>query len=1156
MRKIWSSAVIVIVALGLAAWAIAANKLRMGKDLAGGVSLVYAVNIAPGENAQEVLNSTIDVLKRRVDPDGLMEITMMAQGNDRIEIAMPLPSKEVKAVKKQFEDALAQLGRGALNQARVDAFVKSAPAERAAQIETLSAGSESRRDLLMKAAVAWDESRVKRAAYDAEADPARKDAMVSEVSSAELAYDQARNSAIRGSISADEVRAVVNASKKERVIADKKTSTTLPSAQKVAADRLRAAHPESEADIDRILGLYAAYDSQRTTLDDPQDLIRMLRGAGVLSFRITVKPGEYAGEERAREELLERGPQNLTDKAVKWCRVNDIQQWINSVQEAQAFQENPDYARQFFGFMGHVGEAYAGDYYLLCYDTRDARLTTAEGNWRVSRAYRTADTFGRSAIGFEMDPTGSVLLGKLTEPHIGDHMGVLLDEEVYTAPVLNGAISSRGTIEGSFTEEEIQYIVRVLAGGSLRAKLSPEPISVNAVGPELGADNLQLGLKAGVYSLVLVAGFMLVYYFSAGMVAVVALFVNSLMIVGAMALSQAAFTLPGIAGLILTFGMAVDSNVLIFERMREEMQKGADLRTAVRVGFDRALSSIVDGNVTNLIVCVVLYYLGTTEIRGFAITMGIGVVSTLFAALVVSRVVFDAGVALGWRRMSMLPMAIPGLQRLLTPNVNWIKLRWVFFTISAVYVVAGLVMVGMQGRKMLDNEFLGGTQVTLALRETSPGTQMTLQRPEVAARVDEIAGTLPAGSDLRRRLENAEVFPIEPQDDGVTSSTFVIKTRPSENEDLSEGASEEENRVLVGLLLEKFSDVIETRPGLQFAGSTLTDTRQVPAYPVEKDVLGANIDRPDIVWPVKDFLGGVAIVIDRIEPPQPLASLEERLRTARESSDFSDTLSRRTQMVLLSGNEQAAGGVVLLVRDDAASMFESDARWERELRDREWSLVQRALTEESTPASVQSFSSSIASTFRANAIAATLVSFILIGIYIWVRFKTPRYSIAAVVALVHDVVTVVGLLALCEILYESPATHDFAVAIGLLPFKIDLNAVAALLTIAGYSLNDTVVVMDRIRENRGKLQHATAGIINLSINQTFSRTIITGGTTMGSCIILYFVGGEGMRAFAFTLLTGLIVGTYSSVAVAAPIVWARGFEREYAGRGGILPAPV
>lgn len=1154
MKQSWRSLVIVLLSVLFAGWCIYTNPIRKGKDLAGGVSMVYAVTIGPNEVASETLDRLIEVIKRRVDPNGLMEVTIVKQGSDRLEISMPAPSAETKKLRKEFEDALAKLGRAALSEGRVDAAVRLASPQRDATIEDLCAGSDARRTLLRAAVTAYDAYAVKRAAYDAEIDPVKKDAMVSDVGLAVTAYEAARDAAVHGTISADEVREIVNASTKQRVVTDKAGTATIPSAREIAVKRMFASHPASAQDLGALLDLYERYSASGTSIDDPQDLMRLLKGAGVLTFRITVRPGEISGEAEARQELRERGPRNTSTPNVKWCKVNDIQQWINTSAEAKAFSEDENFGITHFNSQGYIAEIYAGDYYILCHDTRALRLTPAEGAWQVSRAFPDADQYGRPAIGFAMDAPGAILLGRLTQDNLGRFMAVLLDDEVYTAPTLQGAISARGQISGSFSPEEIQYIVRVLSGGSLQAKLSPEPLSVNAVGPELGADNLEMGLQAGLWSLLIVAVFMVFYYFTSGLIAVVSLLVNSLLILGAMALSQAAFTMPGIAGMILTFGMAVDSNVLIYERMREELDKGADLRTAVRLGFDRALASIVDGNVTNLIVCVVLYYLGTTEIRGFAITMGIGVVSTLFSALVVSRLIFDLGVSWGWRKTTMLPMLIPGLQRLLTPSVNWIRLRYVFFGVSALYVGLGAVMVWSRGERMLDNEFLGGSQVTLQLKNGPDGQPMTLRRADVQARVEAIVAALPGDDPLGNRLDNAEVIPIEPQEDGVTANKFAVKTRPSDKGTDEGGVSAEENRELIRIVVEKFADVIETKPALRFKGAGERDARLIPAFGIDKPTLGANIERPDITWPCRDFLGGVAIVVADIDPPQPLASIEGRIRAARETGAYSSTLSRDVKVHLLSGTESAASGIVVVVRDMDASLFDNESRWEREVRDREWSLVQAALTNASTPASVQTFSASIASTFKANAIAATIVSFVLIGIYIWVRFKTPRYSIAAVVALIHDVVTVVGLLALCEILYENPATHDFAVSIGLLPFKIDLNAVAALLTIAGYSLNDTVVVMDRIRENRGKLPHATAATINLSVNQTFSRTIITGGTTMASCLILYFIGGEGMRAFAFTLFTGLVVGTYSSVAVAAPIVWKPSFDRELAASGGAPPA--
>src|SRR5690606_1713330 len=197
-------------------------------------------------------------------------------------------------------------------------------------------------------------------------------------------------------------------------------------------------------------------------------------------------------------------------------------------------------------------------------------------------------------------------------------------------------------------------------------------------------------------------------------------------------------------------------------------------------------------------------------------------------------------------------------------------------------------------------------------------------------------------------------------------------------------------------------------------------------------------------------------------------------------------------------------------------------------------------------ASVDNFSPAIASTFRAQAIVAVVMSFMLITIYIWVRFGSVRYSLAALVTLLHDVMVVLGLIALAEILYDHAATAALAQQFGIMPFKIDLNLIAALLTIIGYSLNDTIIIMDRIRENRGKLDYASADVVNRSINQTISRTAITSFTTLLAVAIMYGFGGEGIRSFAYAMLIGIVAGTFSSVAVAAPMVWSKRGDRSRA----------
>ncbi len=1098
------------------------KKLRRGKDLAGGVSLVYSVQISAGENADDVLSRTIDALKKRVNPDGLMDISMVAQGRDRIEISMPLPSDRVKSLRKAFEDELAKLGRASISDSRIEQAMRAGP-DRDTQIDELSAGNSNRLSLLRAAAAAYDLATAKQAAFAAAPDGPAKDTLLNEAGAAAKAYDDAKAKVLSTAVSAEDIRRVAIASKKPRYIRDGSNTTQLPSPREVSLKQLLADHPESQDEINRLIGLYDQYAAQRTTLDDPQDLMRMLRGAGVLTFRISVNPG-FADETRLRAELREVGPKNVKSTEVRWYRINSIEGWVNSKQDIDFLQAQPV---EFFRARGYIVEPFGGDYYMLCYDTRTARLTPAEGEWEVSKAYRGTDNIGRAAIDFEMNAGGGALLGQLTGSHVGEHMAVLLDDEVYTAPTLQSQISNRGQITGEFSDEEIRYIVRVLAGGSLQAKLFPEPISISSFGPELGADNLQKGLRSGVISLVIVGGFMIVYYFGFGVVAVIALFINSILILGCMAISKAAFTMPGIAGIILTFGMAVDSNVLIYERMREEFGRGHDMKTAVRLGFDKALASIVDGNVTNLIVCVVLYYTGTPEIRGFAITMGVGVLCTLFAALVASRIIFDILVNLGWRKGTMLPMRVPLVQHLITPHINWMRYRFVFLAISTLYVSLGLGMAIFRGPKMLDNEFLGGTQITLSFKtDPATGKPMEMDRPEVEQRVHDIGKDLPPTDDLHNLID-AEVYPINPEADGIRSSQFSIKTVASNAKAITDAVTD------------KFADKLDSKPPLTFEGSDSLKAAGAPVYPIEKPVLGANIEQGDAREDVRQYVGGVVIVLKDLSPAPTLDGLRQRLDSKREAASYSDTLARKRDVIVLKGDERAVKSAAVVVYDESASIFDNEIKWEDEVKNREWSLTQEALTQATTPASVHNFTAAIASTFRANAITAAILSFLFIGIYIWVRFKTPRNSLGAVLALIHDVITVLGLLALCGVLYEHPATAGIARSLGLLPFKIDLNLVAALLTIAGYSLNDTVVVMDRIRENKGKLPYATRDIINASINQTFSRTLITGGTTLVSCIVLYLFGGEGMRAFAFALTTGLIVGTYSSVAVAAPIIWSR-----------------
>lgn len=669
----------------------------------------------------------------------------------------------------------------------------------------------------------------------------------------------------------------------------------------------------------------------------------------------------------------------------------------------------------------------------------------------------------------------------------------------------------------------------MLAAGALQNKLSPEPLSRNTVGPDFGADKLRQGMRAGIIAFVAVAGFMVVYYFRCGALAVIGLCCNATLLLGAMALNSAAFTLPGIAGIILTFGMAVDANVLIYERIREELRAGLEIRPAVRLGFSKAMSSIVDGNVTNLIVCVVLAYLGTQEIRGFAITLGIGVVTTMFSALVITRLMFDLLLEFGlWRRIRMLATVFPAIDRALEPKINWLRMRYGFVVISAIYVGIGLWMVYHQRGEMFDTEFRGGTKVTLQFKiDEDTGRRVTLTRQEVEDRVRALgAGT---GDETRlAELRRAQIVTLDPDADGVTSDRFEIKSLVTEE------------TTVVNALATAFADVLDSRPPLVFRGAG-TDLSAAPVFPLlnVRGILGEDINRPEYRDAVREYSGGLAIIIEDIDPRPTLDGLKTRIEQMRQQQDFSDTLGRMWEVRALEEDGAGVRTAVLLVTEEGVNYLENEDRWRAELASREWQLVNEALGRTTTLASVQSFSPAIAATFKAQAIVAVFLSLLLIMIYIWVRFGSARYSLAAIVCLVHDCLTCIGLIALAEIVYDWGPTQSAAQALGILPFKIDLTLVAALLTIIGYSLNDTIIVMDRVRENRGKLPYASADVINLSINQTISRTVITSGTTLLAILIMYIYGGDGVRGFAYAMLIGIGIGTYSSIAVAAPLVWSR-----------------
>ncbi|MEO1007383.1 MAG: protein translocase subunit SecD [Planctomycetota bacterium] len=1169
----WALLAMALLAFAIYGFMPPAEKLRTGKDLAGGVTLTYSVQIDPGQNAEDTLNQLITVLKQRIDPTNQLDISIVPVGRDRIEITMPLPSDRVKGLRADFETRLDDLRGYTIDPTRLERLVAEPADQRRGSIASIRERNPQLADRLEAAAAAYDRLAEADAAYRGilgQEDPPQDDVdrLEANAAIAELDYEAARDEALELAVRPEEVRRILELSRETTRKIDEQTdrAVELPSPfqrawralyaraggrdiEQQQADESIAGSLSGESgeqddgapaadatalqrELDEISAAYDAYTSERRSLDDPQDLKRLLRGAGELDFRITVNPNTRQDETALREQLQEVGPRNASPEGAVWLRIAKIENWFESVDDLRAITEN---APGYFTNRGFVVEEYDGQYWMLAWDQVGNRLTSSEGDWQVTRSYTGSDSLGRPAIVFQMDALGSQQLGELTGEHVGENMAVVLDDRVITAPRLRGRISSNGQIEGDFSQEELRYIIQVLNAGSLQARLSPEPISETTIGPSLGQDNLEDGMNAGVFALIAVSIFMVIYYFGYGLIAVIALACNAALILGAMAHNQSAFTMPGIAGVVLTFGMAVDANVLIFERIREELRKGLDLAQSAKLGYQKALSSIVDGNITNLIVCVVLGGVGTQEVKGFAITLGIGVVCTMISALIISRLILSLMIddlsfkALGQKATSMLPTAVPVIERVLEPRINWMGLRFIPAAISLIGISFGILMIVRQGEKMLDTEFVGGTQVVLKFG-INPETDepFTMTRKDVLDRVQGLGEAASEGDPLEL-LKQADVLPFDPQADGVTSDTFQIKTLVTNSELLQEA------------IVPVFDDVLDVRPPLAFDQRDEENARAGPVFPIAgPEPLGAHIRQPQYRDDVGAYIGGAAIVIAGLEPGETIAGIEERLDQLRGQSQFSETLGREREIRVLErhpdGSVQAA---VVLVVDQGVSYFADRDRWWQDVGQTEWTIVREALAVPTTLASVNSFSPAIAGSFRAKAAFAVVLSFVLITIYIWVRFGSVRYSVAAILTLLHDVLIALGLIAAAEVAYEFAVTEDIAQALNILPFRIDLNTVAAILTIIGYSLNDTIIIMDRIRENRGKLPYAGKRVINLSINQTISRTVITSGTTLFAVGTLYVLGGEGLRPFAYALLIGVIVGTYSSIAIAAPLVWSR-----------------
>ncbi|RDE09303.1 protein translocase subunit SecD [Pelagibacterium lacus] len=567
----------------------------------------------------------------------------------------------------------------------------------------------------------------------------------------------------------------------------------------------------------------------------------------------------------------------------------------------------------------------------------------ALGGEQLVDAQPSFDQNGRPVVTFRFNTQGALAFGEITSGNVGRRFAIVLDNQVITAPTIQQPITGgTGQISGNFSAESASDLAVLLRAGALPATL--DVVEERTVGPSLGADSITSGITAGVIATVGVIIFMFAAYGTFGLFANIALLINIVMMLAVLSILGATLTLPGIAGIVLTIGVAVDSNVIIFERIREEFAAGRSAAQSISLGFQRAMLTVVDANITTLIAAGVLFFLGSGPVQGFAVTLAIGVVTTMFTAYTVTQILVE-----GWFRLRRpKTLRVNVLEKLLPlePKIPFMSWRIPALVISALLTIGAIAAPFISGLN-LGIDFTGGTAIELQARE----------------------GDADIGN-LRERLNALGLGEVQVQEFGSPQDVLV-------------------------------------RIGIQEGG----DSEQQVAVTQVMDAVAEDYE-------------------------------------VRRTEAVSGTVS----------GELAISGTIGII-----------------------------------------------------------VAVIGIVIYIWLRFEW-QFGLGAMAAIIHDAVMTLGLFA-------------------VLNLEFNLTSIAAILTVIGYSLNDTVVIYDRIRENLVKYKRVSlADIINMSLNQTLARTILTGGTSALALLALVFFGGEVIRDFTIAMAWGVLVGTYSSIFVSAPLL--------------------
>jgi SecD/SecF fusion protein len=813
---------------------------------------------------------------------------------------------------------------------------------------------------------------------------------------------------------------------------------------------------------------------------------------------------------------------------------------------------------------------------------------------------------GSACVNFSFDSEGAMRFFRLTSRNkpasdgTKRQLAIILDGKVHSAPNINSAISSNGQITGNFPPDELKALVDVLNAGALQLPIDTTPISEFSISPLLGEDVQRKGIAALLWSSLAVFLFMAVYYRFCGVVADVSLLLNLVLTVGVMVICNATFTLPGLAGMVLGLGMSVDANVLIYERMREEVERGSSLRMEIQNGFSKAFSAIWDSNVTTLIAAVVLYMIGTDQIKGFAVTLFIGICMSNFSALYFGHLVFDIAERKRWvTKLNM--MKLIGV-----PNFDFIGKLKTAVTSSLSFIAIGLVMLVARGSDCLDIDFSGGSSVTFQFVKDQQIDDIRgrLQKSFDSMSLERLATSGESASgergvqfrlrtkeqdadDIRKRITktfsdpNYELKRIQmkstlPSKTGgsQTSSRAPLDQRvlgaAGQDELQSEGSAKKEAKPdeskkdaeSEAKSVEKSAEKSDPKSGDKpaEADKPAESEDKKPEVPASTKSGG---DSPKTGGKSAGEIDSSVLSDPFADPLRTELSFKSEISTstAADHSGISTSTAADYLLVELRKINKAfdeanapalfrikgTEGPGLTAPEGKAKKFtkmelEVSSTVSAEELSQALEAMQKTLEKNPIFEEVSNFASSVADDMRYYAILALLASGAATIIYLWFRFTKADFGIAAVVAVFHDVFFTLACLPMAYHLSRTP----LGPLLGLEDFKLNLSIVAALLTIVGYSLNDTIVIFDRVRELRGRNPQLTLQMVNDSVNQTLSRTLLTAFIVFITVVILYAMGGEGIHGFAFCMLIGTLVGCYSTIYIASPLLlWLWNREQKH-----------